>query len=122
MAVGFIRVQLPCERDTGAVGPDDDRSNMPLATHVLSLEREQTGLETDATTAEQDQQCRDRRHRHHRQSGVGGLGQDHQLDERQRGSAPDRDDDSRGFLDRGVLPDRSVQTSNAIDDQLRRDR
>ena len=91
---------------------------MPLAANVLSLERKQAGLETDATAAEQDQKRRDRWGCEDRQCRNTELSHDHELEGRKRGARADGDDDTRCFLDGRVLPDRSVEPCNAIGEQL----
>src|SRR4030088_695332 len=73
IAVDLIGVQFARECNARAVGADDDGPNVAIAPRALTLEREQPGLESDPSTAEQYQQRRDRRPGEHRQGGVSEL-------------------------------------------------
>ena len=114
--------ELERQRDAGVGGADDQRAQTCALAVTLTLEREQAGLEPDATAAEEDEQRGDRRRGEDRQGHVLHVGEPRQRERRREDAGGNGGDDAHRFFDRRVPPDRSVEPHHLIDDELGDDR
>ncbi len=113
--------ELAREPGTRIARADDQRSQPVLAV-PLTLEREQSCLESETAASQQHQQRRDRRRAQQRESRSAKVRVPGELEDRDQQTAGDRADDAQRLLDGGIAPHRPVKADEVVEEQLRRDR